>query len=94
MHKRLWFNNKRNDHFHICPCIGELARMLISADGEGEYTQQQKEYADRRIRAGLRDKNAGLYGTLGERLTQERKLHDNESKKHTPKKIAKETRTE
>jgi len=94
LHKRFWFNNKRNDPFGVCPCVGELARMLISADGEGEYSEEQKEYRDNRIRAGLRDKNACVYGTLVERLTQESKLHDNESKTHTPKKIAKETRTE
>jgi hypothetical protein len=94
LHKRFWFNNKRNDPFGVCACVGELARMLISADAEGEYTDEQKEYADHRIRTGLRDKNAGGYGTLGERLTQERKLHDNESNKNTPEKIAKETRAE
>jgi len=50
LHKRLWFNDKRNDHRRICPCAEDLARMLITGENEGEYTEEQKEYAGRRNR--------------------------------------------
>jgi len=50
LHKRLWFNDKHNDHHRICPGTEDLARMLITAENEGEYTEEQKECAGRKIR--------------------------------------------
>jgi hypothetical protein len=34
----------------LVPAGGELARMLISGESQGEHTEEQKECADRRIR--------------------------------------------
>jgi hypothetical protein len=34
----------------FCPCTKDLARMLISADDEGAYAEEKKEYTGRRTR--------------------------------------------
>jgi len=42
LHKSLWFNDKWNNHPRFCTCAEDLARMLITAENEGEYTDEQK----------------------------------------------------
>jgi hypothetical protein len=40
LHKRLWFNNKRSEHLCLIPAGGDLARMLISGESQGEHTEE------------------------------------------------------
>lgn len=51
LHKRLWFNNKRNDLSAFVPVSGDLARMLILGENQGDYTEKQRRCA----RHGIRD---------------------------------------